>query len=116
MNQEVNKPADMESLRQHPEYHMQRIFWELDTLLHNHEAPFYRACAGGPHFEISDKWKQEREKLRRAWDALHYRTIDSPSWSSKDWWAGRKNGMWNGFLVGCCLTAVVFSAISALLS
>lgn len=47
------------------------VFCAADDALTYHERPFYRACAGGAHFERTPEWEQKRRELTHAWYVAH---------------------------------------------
>lgn len=42
-------------------------FYVIDEALYRLERPFYRACAGGAHFDITKQWEAERARLTTLW-------------------------------------------------
>jgi hypothetical protein len=45
----------------------QSEFQDIDDALYNHEGPYYHACAGGTHFEVTPEWTRERARLTALW-------------------------------------------------
>ena len=43
------------------------VFCAADDALTYLERPFYRACAGGAHFERTPEWERKRAELTRQW-------------------------------------------------